>query len=522
MHNTKLLCALLILLITGCRQAGDTVPQTKNQESIPAPVIPGNDRTRLIAQYIPIADSIIMKYAAQSNIPGLAYGIMIDGKLIHARFSGLSDIKENIPVTDHTTFRIASMTKSFTTMAILILRDQGKLSLDDPASKYIPEMAGMKYLTSDAPEITIRDLMTHRAGFPEDNPYGDRQLSDTDEELMNLIKEGPSFSNVAGIKYEYSNLGVSLLGTVIRNVTNQPYQKFIADHIFKPLGMDRTYWEYTNVPAPELAHGYRWINNGFTEEELLHDGSWGGMGGLLTTIDDFSLYMSLHLAAWPPRDVEDNGPIKRSSIREMHQMWNVDGVNAEYTYPTGRQCPTVSGYGFGLRVVKDCESRITIGHGGGLPGFGSHWLIMPDYGLGIAIFSNRTYAGWGGVNMQVLDTLIALTGIQPYHVTSSILEQRKKELLQLLPNWTDAQMSKIFAENFFPDNPVDSLRKLSKRLFEKAGTVKNITAISPMNNLRGHFDIEGENANLRVFFTLSPEHDPKIQAFHISELKQDQ
>jgi CubicO group peptidase (beta-lactamase class C family) len=361
--------------------------------------------------------------------------------------------------------------------------------------------------------------MTHRAGFPEDNPYGDRQLSDTDEELMKLIKEGPSFSNVAGIEYEYSNLGVALLGTVIRNITDQPYQKFIADHIFKPLGMDRTYWEYSNVPAPELAHGYRWINNGFMEEELLHDGSWGGMGGLLTTIDDFSRYMSLHLAAWPPRDGEDEGPIKRSSIREMQQMWNVDGINAAHTYPTGRACPTVSGYGFGLRVVKDCENRTSIGHGGGLPGFGSHWLIMPHYGLGIAIFSNRTYAGWGGINTQVLDTLIALTGMQPHQVSSPILEQRKTELMQFLPEWKDAQQSKIFAENFFPDNPVDSLRKISKGLFEKAGTVKNITAISPMNNLRGHFDIEGENAKLRVFFTLSPEHDPKIQAFRISELK---
>jgi CubicO group peptidase (beta-lactamase class C family) len=522
MDHSKLLCILVVFFIMGCRQTGDPVPETGSQEGIPAPVSPGDDRGRQIAQFIPVADSIIMQHAAKSNIPGLAYGIILDGKLIHARFSGVSNIKDNIPVTNHTTFRIASMTKSFTTMAILILRDQGKLSLDDHASKYIPEMAGMKYLTADAPEITIRDLMTHRAGFPEDNPYGDRQLSDKDEELINLIKEGPSFSNVAGIKYEYSNLGVSLLGTVIRNITNQPYQKFIADHIFKPLEMDRTYWEYANVPANELAHGYRWINHGYAEEELLHDGSWGGMGGLLTTIDDFSRYMSLHLSAWPPRDGEDDGPIKRSSIREMHQMWNVDGVNADFTYATGRQCPTVSGYGFGLRVVKDCENRTSIGHGGGLPGFGSHWLIMPDHGLGIAVFSNRTYAGWGGINFQVLDTLVALTGLQPYHVTSPILEQRRKELVQLLPEWKDAHTSKIFAENFFTDNPVDSLRKLSKGLFEKAGIVKNFTAMSPLNHLRGYFDIEGENAKLRIFFTLSPEHDPKIQEFRISELKTDQ
>jgi CubicO group peptidase (beta-lactamase class C family) len=410
------------------------------------------------------------------------------------------------------------MTKSFTTMAILILRDQGLLNLDDPASKYIPEMKGMKYLTTDAPEITVRDLMTHRAGFPEDNPYGDRQLSDTEEELMNLIKQGPSFSNVPGIRYEYSNLGVSLLGTIIKNITNQPYQKFIADNIFKPLGMEHTYWEYSNVPARDLAHGYRWINNDFKEEELLHDGSWAGMGGLLTTIDDFSKYMNLHLSAWPPRDGEDDGPLKRSSIREMHQLWNLNSVSAGFTYPTGRLCPTVSGYGFGLRIAKDCENRVSIGHGGGLPGFGSHWLIMPEYGLGIAIFSNRTYAGWGGINLQIMDTLIALSGMKPYEVRSKILEQRKQQLMQLLPEWKDPEKLNIFAENFFPDNPIDSLRKEAKGLFDKAGPVKNVTAMSPMNNLRGSFDIECEKAKLRVFFTLSPEPDPKIQEYHISEL----
>jgi hypothetical protein len=143
---------------------------------------------------------------------------------------------------------------------------------------------------------------------------------------------------------------------------------------------------------------------------------------------------------------------------------------------------------------------------------------MPDYGLGIAIFSNRTYAGWGGINLQIMDTLIALAGMKPYEVRSKILEQRKQQLMQLLPEWKDPEKLNIFAENFFPDYPIDSLRKEAKGLFEKAGPVKNVTAMSPMNNLRGSFDIEGEKGKLRVFFTLSPEPDPKIQEYHISEL----
>ncbi len=85
------------------------------------------------------------------------------------------------------------MTKSFTAMGILKLRDAGKLSLDDPAWKYIPEMKKVKYLTNDAPSITIRHLLTHSAGFPEDNPWGDRQLADSDADLIKIINEGVGF-----------------------------------------------------------------------------------------------------------------------------------------------------------------------------------------------------------------------------------------------------------------------------------------------------------------------------------------
>ena len=119
--------------------------------------------------------------------PGLAFGIVVDGKLVYTGNYGYTDIEKKIPVTSSSLFRIASMSKSFTAMAILKLRDEGKLNLDDPAYLYIPELKNLKYPTADAPPITIRHLLTHGAGFPEDNPWGDRQLADTDKELMEFI-----------------------------------------------------------------------------------------------------------------------------------------------------------------------------------------------------------------------------------------------------------------------------------------------------------------------------------------------
>jgi len=513
--------AMAVTMAFACRQdhrqaASPSLP-TFNPQASASP-----ERARQLLPYLPVADSIIRSYAHGAHIPGFAYGIVLDGELIHTNYQGYTNIGESIPVDSLSAFRIASMTKSFTTMAILILRDQGKLALDDPAAKYVKEMANLRYPASDAPSVTIRDLLTHRAGFPEDNPYGDRQMGNSDEQLEQLLSDGPSFSNVPGITYEYSNLGISILGLVIRNITGQRYEDFITANIFKPLGMEHSYWEYTQVPSRQLAHGYRWINNEWREEELLHSGSWGAMGGMITTIKDFSRYMNYHLAAWPPRNGEETGPLKRSSLREMHQLWNVNTLDAGFRFPSGRPCAIVSGYGYGLGIMRDCEGKLYVGHGGGLPGFGSYWRIMPEYGIGIAVFSNRTYAGFYNTSLQVLDTLLVLSNLQPRGATAApVLEQRKNELMDFLPGWTDAERSPIFAVNFFLDNPVDMLRQRTEEMFKKAGKIRSVSEMVPLNRLRGHFLIEGEKATLKVLFTLSPETEPRIQAFDISQVKQE-
>lgn len=481
-----------------------------------APQVPQGNTDAAVLKHVAVADSMVLRFARENHLPGVAYGIVMNGQLIHTYFNGSTDISKGTRVAPNAVFRIASMSKSVTAMAILILRDQGKLSLDEPASKYIPEMRGTKYLTTDAAPIKVRDLMTHRAGFPEDNPYGDRQLGDTDAELMKLMKDNPSFSNVPGIAYEYSNLGFALLGTIIKNVSGKTYQQFIIDNIFKPLGMNHSYWDYTKVPAQDLAHGYRWIDNNWREEALEKDGSWGSMGGLMTTIEDFSKYMNFHLQAWPPRDGKETGPLKRSSIREMHQLWNFNALNARYN---GKNCVAVSGYGYGLGIVRDCKGDLYISHGGGLPGFGSHWMIRPNYNMGIVIFSNRTYAAVSRLSTPIIDSLITLAGLKPMALPpSAILEQRKNELMKFLPEWKDAEKSNIFAENFFPDYPIGTLRQTSATLFERIGAVKQVTPVEPENNLRGSFNIIGEKGKLRVYFTLSPEHDPKIQEYRIQEV----
>ena len=303
------------------------------------PVFTAPDRTSKITATFPVIDQLYKDYAEKNHFPGMVYGVIVDGKLVHTGSLGYTDAKQKIAASPQSNFRIASMTKSFTAMAILKLRDEGKLKLDDPIKLYIPEANDTKYLTKDASEITIRQLLTHSAGFPEDNPWGDRQLAASDEELIALYKKGISFSNNPGLGYEYSNLGFATLGYIIKKISGLTYQQYITDQILKPLGMGHTYWEYTKVPKDKLAHGYRYVGTKWVEQPLLHDGSYGAMGGLITTIEDFSKYMALHLAAWPPRDDRETGPLKRSSIREMQYPWDLSALNVLAKTTDARPCP---------------------------------------------------------------------------------------------------------------------------------------------------------------------------------------
>ena len=474
------------------------------------PVFADNARADKLSEAFPIVDKIFKDYADQNHFPSIAYGIIADGKLIHTGTSGEANRETKLAPTSKTLYRIASMSKSFTAMAILKLRDEGKLNLQDAAAKYIPSLNNIQYLTTDSPPITIQHLLTMSAGFPEDNPWGDRQLDDSDEELIEFIEKGISFSNSPGVSYEYSNLGFAMLGNIIKKVSGVSYQQYITDNILRPLRMNDSKWEYTEIPADQLALGYHWVNDQWIEEPILHDGSFGAMGGLFCSIDDFSKYVAFHLSAWPPRNDPDNGPVKRSTVREMHQVWRINdnpsGSNqfGPYTY----------GYAYGLGWRKDARGILRISHSGGLPGYGSEWRIFPDYGIGVVSFSNRRYGSPGFANEQVMDTLVAIANLKPRELpTSKILEQRKSDLVAIFPSWSESP--ELFAENFYMDKALDLRKSEIEDIFEKAGSIKNIGKLTPQNQLRGYFIIECEKKKISVFFTLTPENNPLIQQLNL-------
>jgi len=481
------------------------------------------ERRAKLERAFPEIDRLFEQFAADGHVPGAAWGVIVDGQLAHTGVTGYRDVPSKAPVTPDTVFRIASMTKSFTAMAILKLRDEGKLSLDDPAMQYVPEMRGLVYPTSDSPPITIRHLLSHAEGFPEDNPWGDQQLADTDEQLSALIRAGIPFSNAPGVAYEYSNFGFAILGRIVGTVADPSarsktaaYTKYVGEHILKPLGMTSTTLEPSSVPPDRLAHGYRWEDGQWKDEPLLANGSFGSMGGMLTTLSDLGKYVGAFLASWPPRDGAETLPIRRSSLREMQQVWRPAPASAARTASGVRL--NAGGYAYGLRVYQNCFFPTIVAHGGGLPGFGTYERWLPEYGIGLIAFGNRTYTGWGGIFDAALDLLKNTGGLQPRTVEPSpALVAARDAASSLVVKWDDATADRIAAVNLFLDESRDRRKAAVDALHAQVGACTAGSGFDRVENaLRGDWTMTCERGTLKVAITLAPTNPPKVQFFSVT------
>lgn len=340
------------------------------------------------------ANEIDRNFAAfreKTPVPGLAYGIVKDGQLVHVGTYGVQVVGEPAPVTLETRFRIASMSKAFTALAILKLRDEGRLRLDDLAEKYIPQMRRWTYPTSDAPRIRVRDLLAHVAGFVTDDPWGDRQQPLPPAEFTRMIAAGVPWSQVGQLTHEYSNFGYALLGRIVTNVSRQPYQSYIRSNILLPLGMSETGYDIDAVPPSRLARGYRWENERWVAEPSMADGEFGAMGGINTTVRDYAKWVEYLLAAWPARDGPESGPVRRSTVRELAQGLNFVRIAPRPGAAPDDKCVHAIAYGMGMRTGPDCNLGLTLFHGGGYPGYGSFVVLAPERSVGAFAFANRTY-----------------------------------------------------------------------------------------------------------------------------------
>jgi CubicO group peptidase (beta-lactamase class C family) len=470
-----------------------------------------------LATSFPAIDNLVQEFAKRENVPGAAWGVVVDGKLVHVGTTGYRELATKTAVNADTVFRIASMTKSFTAMAIMKLRDEGKLALDDPAERYVPELKGLKYPTSDSPRVTVRHLLSHAEGFPEDNPWGDQQLAATEEEFSAMMRRGIPFSNPPGVAYEYSNYGFAILGRIVQNVSKMPYRQYIGTHILRPLGMTSTTLEPKSVAADRLAHGYRWEDQQWKEEPQLPDGAFGAMGGMLTSINDLARYVSAYVAAWPPRDGPESAPISRASLREMQQIWRWRPATVTRT-PAGTVQLNAGGYGYGLGISQTCDFGHVVAHSGGLPGFGSQMRWLPEYGVALIAMGNRTYTGWGGVFNQALELMQKTGALKPRMAEpSAALLKARDEVTQLVAKWDDELATRVAAVNLFLDRSKDRRQREIEELRATVGECKPADRFTFVENaLRGTWTLACERGALDVAVTLAPTMPPTVQYLEVT------
>ena len=516
-HRRSVLTASLVLLSLVPLSLVLGVPGARASEDLPPARFADPARREKLARALPVIEAKVEEAARELHLPGAAYGVVIDGELVLVKGVGLRDVASKTPAGPDTVFRIASMTKSFTALAILKLRDEGKLSLDDPAGRYIPELAAMPLPTKDSGPITIRQLLSHTAGFPEDNPWGDRQLDTSNAELAAWLRTGIPFSTAPGTTFEYSNYGFGLLGQIVSRVSGMRYEDYISREILQPLGMTSTYWDPQAVPRERLATGYK--RDGTTVEAQLADGAFGSMGGLLTTARDLSRWVALMLSAWPPRDDPEQPPALRRSLREMQQGLGVPRLFVDRAVPGAPPVVRAVTYGFGLGASQDCLIRFEVNHGGGLPGFGSDMRWLPEYGVGFFALSNTTYAPARRLTRDIMTALTDTGALEPRHpVPAPALVQAVAETARLLDAWDDGRARALAAENLFLDRSLEARRDEIAKLREGLGACR-AGEIEAENALRGRFRMTCDKGWLDVNLTLAPTQPPRVQMLNVTSAR---
>lgn len=339
---------------------------------------------------------------AQHAIVGSSVALLKDGVVVERAHDGLRDRAARTPVDANTIFHWASITKTFTGTAIMRLRDEGRLTLDDPIVKYVPELRKIHNPFGPVEQITIRHLLSHSAGFRGGTwPWGGGDAWQPFEppgwEQLAGMMPYTRVEFAPGSRYQYSNPGLVFLGRVIEDLAGEPFETYIDKQILRPLGMTRTFFD--RAPAFMLgdrSHSYFVTDAGLTEAPFDFDsGITVSNGGLNAPIDDMAKYLGFLTGSTDAATTRRHDAIlKRASLQEM---WR----------PV---VPVSNGVQMGLTFFLERHGgQDYIAHSGGQNGFISHFYLQPSSGLAyIVAFNTQTTSAAEGDkrNTRALDAAV--------------------------------------------------------------------------------------------------------------------
>jgi CubicO group peptidase (beta-lactamase class C family) len=316
----------------------------------------------------------------RQHIPGLSLLVVKAGKIVRAEGFGLANVELQVPVKPETVFQSGSVGKQFTATAVMMLVEEGKIGLDDPLTKYF----------SDAPatwrEVTVRELLSHTAGFGDYPKDFNFRKDWTEEEELKLIQSIP-LKYAPGTKWEYSNLGYVTIGILLHRVTGEFYGDFLQQRIFQPLGMQSTRIISEADIVPNRAAGYRLVKGQLKNQD------W--VAPMVNTTADGSLYFTiLDLAKWDAALYTEK-LLKRSSL---DMMWTRVKLKNGKT--------NTGNYGFGW-FIDDRQGHRCIHHDGAWQGFETAIDRYVDDQVTVVALSNLEDAEPGKITQHVAEMYLA-------------------------------------------------------------------------------------------------------------------
>ncbi len=308
--------------------------------------------------------SLIEAELEKSHIPGIATAIVFDQETIFAEGYGFADLEAKTPAISQTIFRIGSITKLFTAIAIMQLRDSSLLQLDDKISTYIS-------LPSDFHTITMRQLMAHTSGLPRETPldYMETLQFPSSEEIMNSLDEVSLLAD-PGTRYSYSNLGYALLAYIIEQITNRPYKQYVIDLILRPLGMYHSGYDLKDKHRSKAAIGYETKVPPVSAGDLdLDIGGFASAGQLYSSVADMARFIAWQFS-------EDSNVLAANSRREMFAP--LMNINDEES--------TAMGWGFTQK-----NNHVFVSQNGRTFGYSADIILIPESKLGAVILANMGF-----------------------------------------------------------------------------------------------------------------------------------
>lgn len=452
-------------------------------------------------------DEVFCEQRATGASPSVVWGVFDRSGLIHSGADG--ELQGGAAPTEHTAYRIASCTKSFTAAALLALRDEGALHLDEPVTRFVPAFSQVRLPGADAATPTVRMLLTMSAGFPTDDPWADRQEAMTADELDALLCRGISFDSTPGTRFAYSNLGFALLGRVIEVAAGRGYREVVRERLLEPLGLRATAFEASAYADDATARGARRIDDKWEYLPFSGPGAFSPIGGLFSTVGDLSRWAAWLAEAFDGTGADTAGtPLSRASRRELQQSYRF--VPGRGEHPTG--------YGFGLFVEEYEGIGPVVSHSGGYPGFSAHMRWLPETGLGVVGFENATFSRVALPTTQAFDALIAGQASDAAARVWPETRAAQAAVSALVRSWSSDAAARLFTENVDQDMPLGHRRAAIEKAVDEVGGLTGESAVDVESAAPSHLVwlLPGRSGRLRVEVKLTPESPPRVQLLSVA------